>query len=190
MPARMATCSFRASWSTDRMPPMIARCRCSVFSRLPAARGDPTPWAGRWHHPTCRSEKSSMALIVGSAAPLPLSSGAPAFEREYQRISAALARCAPREITFDSAPYARTAVERAGRMWRMRVSAEYESTSVFSQLSVQTMEANAPIDVSSTVLAMAQDELRHAKLCDEVAQALGNAAPIGAPTALAPLARH
>lgn len=127
---------------------------------------------------------------VGTGAVLASNSGSPAFEREYQRISAMLARCPPQETIFDATRYAPAAIARARAMWHRRIVAEYESTTVFSQLSIQTMEANAPIDVSATVLRMAQDELRHASLCAEVVATLGGEAPVSPPAAFASLARH
>ena len=127
---------------------------------------------------------------VGAGAPFAVTSGAPEFEREFARVSAALARCEPREAVFDARAYAPAAVERVRGQWRFRVLSEYQSTTVFAQMSVQTMEANAPVDVSATVLRMAQDELRHAELCAGVVTALGDTAPLAPPAAFAPLPRH
>jgi hypothetical protein len=76
-------------------------------------------------------------------------------------------------------------------MWRGFAVSEYESTSVFAQLAVQTMEAAAPVDVTSTVLRMAQDELRHAELCLDVAHALApRDPPPAAPATFTALSRH
>jgi hypothetical protein len=123
--------------------------------------------------------------------PLSLSSGVPAFAREHQRITAALARCEPRDAVLDAARYAPAAVTRAQRMWRGFAISEYESSSVFAQLAVQTMEAAAPVDVTATVLRMAQDELRHAELCLGVAAALDpREPPPPVPAAFTALSRH
>lgn len=129
-------------------------------------------------------------LGLGSEAALALTSGTPGFTGQFDRIMAALSRCEPLQVTFEAKAYQQPAVVRAAAMWRARVRSEYESTTVFSQLALQTMEANAPADVTGVVLRMAQDELRHAQLCAEVVAALGDAQPVEAPRAFEPLARH
>jgi hypothetical protein len=129
------------------------------------------------------------AFPFGAGAPLALASGVPAFAREYQRIVEALARCEPREATLEPGRYDGGAVARARRMWEGRALSEYQSSSVFSQLALQTMEANAPIDVTATVLRMAQDELRHADLCMQVVVALGQQAGPSPPATFAALPR-
>jgi hypothetical protein len=128
---------------------------------------------------------------IGGGAALSFASGVPAFAREHQRIMAALARCEPRDVVLDASRYTPAAVARAQRMWRGFAISEYESTSVFAQLAVQTMEAAAPVDVTSTVLRMAQDELRHAELCLDVAVALDpHDPPPAVPATFAALSRH
>src|SRR5260370_12124479 len=52
------------------------------------------------------------------------------------------------------------------------------------------MEAIGLAVVTGVVLRMAQDELRHAQLCADVAAALGDTQPMAAPEAFVPLARH
>jgi hypothetical protein len=128
--------------------------------------------------------------LLGAGGTISVESGAPAFAREYRRICEALARATPADVAFDARAYDPAAVARVRRIWRARVASEYESTSVFSQISVETMEANAPIDVTATVLRMGQDELRHAQLCLDVVAALGGDEPVAAPSHLKSLPRH
>jgi hypothetical protein len=67
---------------------------------------------------------------------------------------------------------------------------EYTSTSVFTQLAAQLMEANAPLDTTAVTLRMAQDELRHAEQCSAVVRALGADSRPVRDTAVTPIARH
>ena len=133
---------------------------------------------------------ANIPTLLGAGGTISVESGAPTFAREYRRICEALARATPADVAFDARAYDPAAVARVRRIWRGRVASEYESTSVFSQISVETMEANAPIDVTATVLRMAQDELRHAQLCLDVVAALGGDEPVSAPLQLKSLPRH
>jgi hypothetical protein len=69
------------------------------------------------------------------------------------------------------------------------MDAEYRSTSVFSALTAQLMEAGASLDQTAVVLRMAQDEIRHAELCGEVVVALGGEVRIEA-REVTPISRH
>ena len=66
------------------------------------------------------------------------------------------------------------AMEIAVATWRKRMIHEYESASVFAQIVPQLMEAGATIDFKTTVLRCAMDELRHATLCSQVIEFLGD----------------
>ena len=80
--------------------------------------------------------------------------------------------------------------ERLVRMWRGRQAVEYRSSMVFGQLAVQLVEANAPLEATSVMVRMANDELRHADGCREVLRALGNEAAVEVDSTVAPLAKH
>ena len=67
---------------------------------------------------------------------------------------------------------------------------EYGSTTVFSSLVGQLVEANATLDASAVVLEMAQDELRHAEICGQVVRALGGSSSAERDTAVSPIALH
>jgi hypothetical protein len=69
------------------------------------------------------------------------------------------------------------------------MDSEYRSTSVFSGLAAQLMEAGASLDAVAVVLRMAQDEIRHAELCGQVVLALGGEPRIE-PKDVAPIPRH
>ena len=128
--------------------------------------------------------------VLGTAGTISVDSGGAVFAREYRRFCDALARAPHRDVPFDASIYDPAAVARVRGIWRGRIVSEYESTAVFSQLSVETMEANAPIDVTATILRMAQDELRHAEICIDVVAALGDREPVAAPARLALLPPH
>jgi len=134
--------------------------------------------------------EAKAAAVLGASGTISVDSGAPAFAREYRRICEALARAAPADVTFDLTRYDPAAVARVRRIWRGRVASEYESTAVFSYISVETMQANAPIDVTATVLRMASEELRHAQICLDVVAALGGDEPVPAPARLPELPQH
>lgn len=75
-------------------------------------------------------------------------------------------------------------------MWAQRLVVEYRSSTVFSQLASQLIEANAPLEATTVMLRMAQDELRHAWGCREVLALLGSTGPFEVETSVEPLARH
>jgi hypothetical protein len=112
------------------------------------------------------------------------------IEREYRAIANAMMRCSRSVHTFDDRAYAPSSVAEAIRVWTMRADAEFRSTSVFSALATQLMEASASLDAVAVVLRMAQDEVRHAEVCGRVVAALGGNARIQPPPEIAPLARH
>lgn len=82
-----------------------------------------------------------------------------------------------RVAAFDPAPYASTALERARRLWTVRATAEHESALIFAGLLPFALEAGASLDTQTVIAGMAEDEIRHAHICVEVARALGSEPP-------------
>src|SRR5206468_1816764 len=74
--------------------------------------------------------------------------------------------------------------------WRKRMVDEYESTTVFSALAAQLVEAGATLDVPVVALRMAQDEFRHAEICGDVVEALGGIRATRHDIVVQPLPRH
>jgi hypothetical protein len=112
------------------------------------------------------------------------------FAKEYREVTEGMQRCSRNATRFDVAAYDPAAILQVQAMWRGRMTSEYRSTSVFSALASQLMEANAPMDCTAVVLRLAQDEVRHAALCGEILAALGGEPVAPAPADLPPLARH
>lgn len=86
--------------------------------------------------------------------------------------------------------YAPAVHERLLQTWSSRLAVEYRSNTVFSQLAVQLVEANAPLEATTVMLSMAQDELRHAHGCREVLTLLGHSGQAQIETSVEPLATH
>jgi hypothetical protein len=123
--------------------------------------------------------------------------GMPADEtpigKEYRHVATTMMRCTRAVRDFDAKAYDPRAVEQARAMWKVRMLSEYRSTSVFSALAAQLMEARASLEATTVVLRMGQDELRHAEACGEALVALGAKAAeatIDEPVVVAPLALH
>ncbi|MDP3276066.1 MAG: ferritin-like domain-containing protein [Deltaproteobacteria bacterium] len=116
-------------------------------------------------------------------------SGTP-IEKEYELLKTGLARCGTTADTFDAAAYDPRTVVFARDMWLARMEVEHRSTSVFSQLATQLMEANASLDCKAVMLRMAYDELRHTENCADVVRAMGGVAEVPTNVAVAPLAVH
>ncbi|MCU0698809.1 MAG: ferritin-like domain-containing protein [Myxococcaceae bacterium] len=74
--------------------------------------------------------------------------------------------------------------------WRGRLALEYRSSALFMQLGPQLVEAHAPLEVTTVMLEMAQDELRHADGCREVLAALGDTSAVEVERSVTPLATH
>lgn len=116
-------------------------------------------------------------------------SGAP-LEKEYRTVCEAMARCGVSTTSFDAKSYDKRAVEQARDMWHFRMEVEHRSTSVFSALCAQLMEANAGLDAKVVMLRMAQDELRHTETCGNVVRAMGAEPERVVPLGVTPLAVH
>jgi hypothetical protein len=119
--------------------------------------------------------------LPGSATPI---------EKEYRDIADAMIRCTRSVHAFDRKAYAPASIAAALGLWNVRMDAEYRSTSVFSAMTTQLMEAGASLDSIAVVLRMAQDEIRHAEVCGEVIAALGGEPRIQPPDEITPLTRH
>lgn len=113
-----------------------------------------------------------------------------ALEKEYRAVDEALRRTEALVTTFDAKAYDPRAIERVRELWAQRMGFEHRSTTVFSNLAAQLVEANATLDAKVVMLRMAQDELRHTETCGEVVRALGGEAAVQLDVAVAPLATH
>jgi hypothetical protein len=96
-----------------------------------------------------------------------------AIEDEYRALCRGIARCTPREVTFDASAYAPAAVAAAREMWRTRMRAEHESVPLMAAMAGRLVEANATLDAQAVMLRMAADEVRHTEICGEAVRALG-----------------
>jgi hypothetical protein len=119
--------------------------------------------------------------IAGSGTPL---------EKEYREICAAMTRCGQSVERFDAGAYDPRAVAVARAMWLHRMEVEHRSTTVFSSLAAQLVEANATLDSKVVMLRMAQDELRHTETCGRVVRELGGEPVCTVTLDVAPLAQH
>jgi hypothetical protein len=113
-----------------------------------------------------------------------------AVGKEYRHIATTMIRCTRAVRSFDAKAYDPSVVAPLQSMWRVRMLSEYRSTSVFSGLAAQLMEARASLESTAVVLRMAQDELRHSEVCGEALVALGTEGRIDEPVPVAALARH
>lgn len=86
--------------------------------------------------------------------------------------------------------YAEPVLTKLRTMWRGRLEVEYRSSTIFMQLAPQLVEANAPLEATTVMLGMAQDELRHAHGCREVLAALGSHDAVEVERTVSPLATH
>jgi hypothetical protein len=93
--------------------------------------------------------------------------------KTYRRAIESVRRVPETDATFDPRAWSPEIVDEARSVWRARASAEYASSTVFAQLAVQVVEANAPMDATGVILRMAQEEVRHAELSGEILRALG-----------------
>jgi hypothetical protein len=114
--------------------------------------------------PTPPSQRDAEADVAGMAT-----------EAERRRRRAAPRR--RRGAAFDPAPYASSALERAQRLWAVRATAEHESALIFAGLMPFALEAGASLDTQLVIAGMAEDEMRHALICADVARALGREPP-------------
>jgi hypothetical protein len=93
-----------------------------------------------------------------------------AVEAERRRRVAPGRRAAP---SFDPAPYSLPSLSRARRLWTVRATAEHESALIFAGLLPFALEAGASLDAQMVIVGMAEDEMRHAAICGNVARRLG-----------------
>jgi hypothetical protein len=102
----------------------------------------------------------------------------------------AASRCAPVAPPFDARAYDPKAVASVREMWKVRAVSEYRSAALFSDLSLQMMEANASIDAIGIVMGMAQDEIRHAEVGARAVVALGGPREVPMPGDVQRLERY
>jgi len=91
--------------------------------------------------------------------------------------------------SFEAARYSDAALARARHLWTVRATAEHESALVFAALLPFAAEAGADLDTQAVVLGMAEDEMRHAAVCADVARRLGGTPAPPAPVAIPRSAR-
>lgn len=108
----------------------------------------------------------------------------------YRRLVQANADALPADLTFRPEAYDPLSVREARTRWKKRMVDEYGSTTVYSSLVAQLVEANASLDTSSVVLKMAQDEFRHAESCGRVVVAMGGSHHAQRDTVVRPIATH
>ena len=92
---------------------------------------------------------------------------------EYRAVVLGIARAPLAPPPFELAAYDPRSLAAARAHWRKRMVDEYESTTVFSALAAQLVDAGATLDAPVVALRMAQDEFRHAEICGDVVVALG-----------------
>ncbi len=91
---------------------------------------------------------------------------------------------------FAAAAYDPRSVAEARVRLKKRMLDEHQSTTVFSALVANVLEAGAPIDTGTVILKMAQDELRHAEICGRAVVAMGGTNAAQRDTTVRPLAQH
>ena len=109
---------------------------------------------------------------------------------EYRALVRGIARGSEEHGLFAPEAYDPVSVTKARASWKKRMVDEYASTTVFSALYAQLIEANATIDAGAVVLRMAQDEVRHTEICGRVVRAMGGSSTVSRETAVAPIAIH
>jgi hypothetical protein len=113
------------------------------------------------------------------------------FEKDrarYDRPDSRTVRSEPE--MFQRGAYSQAALAKVRARWQVQRQVEYRSTSVFLDLSKQLMEAGASVEETAVAVRMAQDEYRHADLCQTVARALGCKTLSPLTTVLPKVAQH
>lgn len=118
-----------------------------------------------------------------------ITSGTP-IEAERALVEKGLRRIDPEAPAFDAKKHDPAHVHVLREQWRLRMSVEHRSSTVFSQLAHQLIERNAPIDTQIVMMRMALDELRHTMTCAEVVKAIGGVPENEVDLAIKPLAEH
>jgi hypothetical protein len=109
---------------------------------------------------------------------------------EYRTLVERMGRAKGGHGTFHAEAYDPASIREAEARWRKRLVDEYGSTTVFSALVANLVEANATLDASAVVLRMAQDEFRHAEICGRVVVAMGGSCRTARDTTVRPIAVH
>jgi hypothetical protein len=74
--------------------------------------------------------------------------------------------------------------------WRLRMQHEHQSSTVFSRLLPQLIEAEVDLEWKTVALRMAMDELRHAALSADVVRLLGGSPEVEVELSTEPLPEH
>lgn len=125
-----------------------------------------------------------MSFVIGTLDPTS------ALASEHRDALAGISRTKALVDTFDASPYSAATLEKTRDMWRVRLLSEYRSTAVFTAMVPQLMEARAPIEATSVVLRMAQDEVAHGEICAGALRTLGDVPTLDEPIVSAALAVH
>jgi hypothetical protein len=75
--------------------------------------------------------------------------------------------------SFDVGRYSASALSRARHLWTVRATAEQESALIFAGMLPFALAAGADLDTQALIIGMADDEIRHAVICSDVARCLG-----------------
>lgn len=110
--------------------------------------------------------------------------------RHHDQLCAAMGGRELHVARFDRSAHASDDLAVARAFWLARMEAEHRSVQVFAQLGGQLLEAGAPIDATTVMLRLAQDELRHTEICGAMVAALGGEPAFDADLTIRPLATH
>lgn len=124
-----------------------------------------------------------IAELVPEPGPTPIAD-------EYRALVRGIERSSDDPGVFHAEAYDPISIAAARASWKKRMVDEYASTTVFSALYAQLVEANATIDTGAVVLRMAQDELRHAEICGRVVHGMGGSRRVMRDTTVQPIAVH
>lgn len=112
--------------------------------------------------------------FTASLSPTPIA-------REYLAAEQALRRTEALNPGFDPGCHDPALVDRARAWWLEMMRTEYESASVFVDMASHVRDLDDPVDIQGVILRMAQDELRHARVCAHVVEGMGGQARVPAP---------
>lgn len=121
---------------------------------------------------------ASMMMVSGEArAPGAFSLDGPVppswLEVEAQRRLLRTPRPRRAAVPFAQGDYPRAVLARAGHAWASRGADKHHSALIYARLAGVAAQAAASLEAQAVLVSMAQDELRHAALCREIACAAG-----------------
>lgn len=123
------------------------------------------------------------------AARIDLTGSGTELEQHHRQLCAAQGGRDLQLASFDAAAHLPADLEAARRFWQRRMTAEHRSVQVFLHLAAQLIEIGATLDVTTVMVRLAQDELRHTEICGQLVVALGGDPSIEV-AEIRPLARH